>query len=242
MTVPVDLPVLFAALLAGALGGLHCVAMCGGLATGLSACGPAGRAGRTAVLLNLGRVGGYTLAGVAVGALGATLLGIVRLDGLAQWLRAGVGAVMVLVAIRLWKPRWFAGSGPVKLGAWRALQWLRTRVVPASGPLRPLLLGLFWGWLPCGLSTMLLAAAWLQGSALHGGLVMLAFGLGTLPLMTLLSWTGARGAAVLQRPAFRNGAACVVFALGLLTLAAPALAHVPAAQGVLAALGCRGLG
>jgi sulfite exporter TauE/SafE len=240
--VPVDLPVLLAALLAGALGGLHCVAMCGGLATGLASCGPAGRGGRTALLLNLGRVGGYTIAGVVVGALGAGLLGVVRIAWLAPVLRAAVGGVMVVVAVRVWRPRWFAGSRGASLGAWRGLQWLRSRCVPASGPLRPLLLGVFWGWLPCGLSTMLLAAAWLQGSALHGGLVMLAFGLGTLPLMTVLAWTGARGADVLRRPAWRSGAAAVLFALGLLTLAAPVLAQVPMAQGVLAALGCRGLG
>jgi sulfite exporter TauE/SafE len=240
--VPVDLPVLLAALLAGALGGLHCVAMCGGLATGLSACGPAGRGGRTALLLNLGRIGGYTLAGGVVGGIGAGLLGVVRIDGLAPALRAAVGAVMVIVALRIWKPRWFAGSRVAKLGAWRGLQWLRAHCVPERGPLRPLLLGVTWGWLPCGLSTMLLAAAWLQGSALHGALVMLVFGLGTLPLMTLLSWTGSRGADVLRRPAWRNGAAGLVFALGLLTLAAPALARVPAAQGVLAMLGCRGVG
>jgi uncharacterized protein len=47
---------------------------------------------------------------------------------------------------------------------------------------------------------------------------------------------------VLGHPAWRNAAAGVVFTLGLVTLAAPALAQVPAAHGVLAALGCRGLG
>jgi sulfite exporter TauE/SafE len=234
---PIDLPVLVAALLSGALGGLHCVAMCGGLATGLSACGPVGHGGRTALLLNLGRIGGYTLAGAIVGGLGGGLLGVVRIDGLATGLRAAVGAVMVLVALRLWRPRWFATPRAAQLGAWRGLQWLRAHLVPA-GPLRPLVLGVYWGWLPCGLSTLLLAAAWLQASALHGALLMAAFGLGTLPLLALLSWTGARGAGWLARPALRSSAALVVAALGLLTLAAPALAHVPATHGVLSALGC----
>ena len=59
----IDWPVLLAALLSGALGGVHCLAMCGGLATGLSACGVPGQAGRFALLLNAGRVGGYALAG-----------------------------------------------------------------------------------------------------------------------------------------------------------------------------------
>ena len=100
------------------------------------------------------------------------------------------------------------------------------------------MLGLFWGWLPCGLSVLVLAAAWLQGSAAGGALLMAAFGLGTLPLMALLSWTGARGGNWLARPALRGAAALVVASLGVLTLATPALASVPEAHAVLAALGC----
>jgi sulfite exporter TauE/SafE len=238
---PIDLPVLLAALLSGALGGLHCVAMCGALATGLSACGPAGQPGRTALLLNVGRVGGYALAGAVVGGLGGGLLGLARIEGLAMTLRAAVGVVMVVVAVRLWRPQWFAAPRAVRLGTWRVVQALRARCVPARGPLRPLLLGVFWGWLPCGLSTMLLAAAWLQASALHGALLMAAFGLGTLPLMAMLTWTGARGADVLARPGLRHGAAGVVAALGVLTVVAPMLAHVPAAQALLTGLGCRSL-
>jgi sulfite exporter TauE/SafE len=233
-----DWPVLVAAWLSGALGGLHCVAMCGGLATGLSACGTAGHGGRTALLLNAGRVGGYAIAGAIVGGFGSGLLGLARVDGLAVAVRAAVGAVMVLVALRLWRPQWFAAPRAARLSAWRGVQWLRARLVPAQGPLRPLVLGVFWGWLPCGLSTLLLAAAWLQASALHGALLMAAFGLGTLPLMAMLSWSGARGASWLAKPGLRATAAMTVAALGLLTLAAPALAHVPAAHGVLAALGC----
>ena len=234
----IEWPVLVAALLSGALGGVHCLAMCGGLATGLSACGPPGQPARTALLLNGGRIAGYALAGAIAGGLGGGLLALARTEGLAAWLRAGVGIVMVVVAVRTWRPQWFRASSAARLGAWRGLQWLRARLVPKAGPWRPLVSGLFWGWLPCGLSTLLLAAAWLQASAAGGALLMLAFGLGTLPLMFVLSWTGARGARWLARPAFRGGAAALVAGLGLLTLAAPALAHVPAAHSVLAALGC----
>lgn len=46
---------------------------------------------------------------------------------------------------------------------------------------------MLWGWLPCGLSTTLLAAAWLQADALNGALTMAAFGLGTLPMMLPLT-------------------------------------------------------
>jgi sulfite exporter TauE/SafE len=70
---------------------------------------------------------------------------------------------------------------------------------------------------------------------------MAAFGLGTSPLMTVLSWSGARGMAWLRRPALRGLAGGVVAGLGVVTLVAPALAQVPAAHAVLAALGCRAL-
>ena len=103
----IDWPVLLAALLSGALGGVHCLAMCGGLATGLSACGPPGQPARTALLLNGGRIGGYVIAGVIVGSLGGGLLAYARTDGLAGWPRAGVGLIMVVVALRLWRPHWF---------------------------------------------------------------------------------------------------------------------------------------
>ena len=51
---------------------------------------------------------------------------------------------------------------------------------------------MLWGWLPCGLSATVLLAAWLQASAVHGALLMLAFGAGTLPAMVPLTWSGAR--------------------------------------------------
>ena len=65
---PVDLLVLGAALLTGLLGGVHCIAMCGGIATGLAATSPKPGLG-TAFARNGGRVGGYTIAGALVGAV-----------------------------------------------------------------------------------------------------------------------------------------------------------------------------
>ena len=87
----------------------------------------------------------------------------------------------------------------------------------------------------------MLAAAWLQASAFHGGLTMLAFGLGTLPLMIPLTWSGARAARWLDRRGLRLFLGALVLLAGLLTLAAPWLMQVPAMHGLLTALGCRSL-
>lgn len=245
---PIDLLTLGAALLTGLLGSAHCVAMCGGIATGLAASAPKRgltRAQRPelmwALQLNLGRVLGYTLAGALVGGLGGTLLTLARIDGLALGLRMALGVVLILAAARLLWPQRFGLIARAGSRLWSLLQPLQRRVVPATGPLRPWLLGAFWGWLPCGLSTTLLAAAWLEASALHGALLMLAFGSGTLLTMVPLTWSGARLAGLLNRRGWRTAAAGLIASAGLLTLAAPWLMQQPALHAALQALGCRSL-
>lgn len=237
---PVDLIALSAAALTGLLGSVHCLAMCGGIATGLSA--TAARPSLAwALQLNLGRVAGYTLAGAIVGGFGAGLLQLARIDGLAAKLRLAMGAVLLLAAARLLWPQRFGLIARTNARLWALLRPLQARLVPDAGPLRPWLLGAFWGWLPCGLSTTLLAAAWLEASALHGGLLMAAFGSGTLVAMVPVTWSGARLAQRLRQPRWRYGTAGLIAAAGLLTLTAPWLAQQPALHGALQALGCRSL-
>lgn len=236
---PVDLVTLVAALLTGLMGGVHCAAMCGGIATGLASGSRPGLA--PAFALNGGRVLGYALAGALVGGFGAGLLGLARAPGLATGLRVAMGAVLVLAALRLLWPARFGFLARAGAGFWKLLRPLQARVVPASGPWRPWVLGLFWGWLPCGLSTTLLAAAWLEASAWHGALLMTAFGLGTMATMVPLTWSGARLTGLLAKRGWRVAAAGVVALAGVLTMAGPWLAGQPALHAVLSALGCRSL-
>lgn len=236
---PIDLVTLTAALLTGLLGGVHCVAMCGGIATGLSASMPKPGLG-TAFALNGGRVLGYTLAGAIVGGFGGGLLSLARVDGLATTLRVAMGAVLVLAALRLLWPHRFGFLTRGAAGFWRLLRPLQSRL-PAAGPLRPWAAGMLWGWLPCGLSTTVLVAAWLEASALHGALIMAAFGLGTLATMVPLTWSGARLSALLTRRAWRIAAAGLVALAGVVTMAGPWLAGQPAIHAVLEAMGCRSL-
>lgn len=237
---PLDWLVVGGALLSGLLGGAHCAAMCGGIATGLSVQQRGGW--WMALQPNLGRILGYTLAGAIVGGFGHALLGAVRTPWLGVALRAAVGVVLIIAALRLLDRKGrlaFLGSPGGRL--WTLLRPLQARFLPANTPGKRMALGLLWGWMPCGLSTTLLAAAWLQASALHGATTMFAFGLGTLPVMLPLTWAGARLGQRLQRSSWRNAAGAVVLTSGVLTLAAPWLLHAPILGGALAALGCRSL-
>ena len=237
-----DLLVLGAAWLSALMGSAHCAAMCGGIAAGFSVPGQ-----RTSWLdalePNLGRVLGYGLAGLVAGAVGHGITGLLPLERIAVMLRAAVGLVLIAAALRL-----LDSQGRLRLldlpgqTVWRWLAPLQHRLRPGAGGTRRLLAGIVWGWLPCGLSTTLLAAAALQGSALHGAATMLAFGLGTLPAMVPLTWSGARLGQSLGSRGLRRLAGSVVLVAGLLTMAAPWLGHLPGMHGMLAALGCRSLG
>lgn len=241
----IDWLVLSAALLSGLLGGVHCAAMCGAIATSLSFGQKASSPSMQwlhALQPNLGRVLGYTVAGALVGGFGHGLVALAQQPTLMVALRAGVGLLMVVVALRLLDPR--GRFNPLSTPAnalWRRLQPLQQALLPADTTLKRIGIGLLWGWLPCGLSATLLATAWLQASALNGALTMLAFGLGTLPVMLPLTWSGARLGQRLQRGGLRIAAGLLVLLAGLVTIAAPWLMQVPALHGVLSALGCRPL-
>lgn len=233
-----DWLLLGAAWTTGAMGGAHCAAMCGGIATGFSALAP--RAGLTLALQsNLGRVGGYVVAGALAGGLGNGIVRAAQLDGLAPALRISVGAVLIFAALRLLGVHARPGVLPRPGAAlWQRLRPLQRRLLPANCAAKRIALGMLWGWLPCGLSTTLLVAAWLQADAVQGALTMAAFGLGTLPLMLPLTWSGARIGRCLQRPQLRVPAGTLVLLAGVLTLAAPWLMSHPPLHAALRALGC----
>ena len=157
-----------AALLAGLLGGVHCAAMCGGIAAGFSAMSPSG-GWRAALEPNLGRVLGYAAAGAIAGGIGHGIVGIFRIEALAATMRAMAGLVLIVVAVRLFTgARGFAVLDRGNRALWSRLQPLQRALLPANTPARRMALGALWGWLPCGLSTSVLVAAWLQADALRG--------------------------------------------------------------------------
>ncbi|MBX3725354.1 MAG: sulfite exporter TauE/SafE family protein [Xanthomonadales bacterium] len=242
---PIDLLTLSAAALTGLLGSVHCLLMCSGVATSLAAASDGGtgrEAAAVAVSLNLGRVLGYAAAGALIAGLGAGVVHAIDVERLAWMLRLGVGAVLVLVGLRLLdgrdRLRAVAGVGQ---RAWRRLQPLGRRLLPATTLPRRLALGALWGWLPCGLSWSMLLVALFTVDAVNGALTMAAFGVGTLPAVLPLTWGSARLARRLSRPGSRRGLGLMVVLAGALTLAAPWLAQVPALHSLLGALGCRTL-
>jgi hypothetical protein len=215
---------LLAAFLAGVLGSTHCAAMCGGIATALGAAPGGARRHRQLLLYHLGRIASYATAGAIAAALGAAAGSAFAISRWSEILRLATAAVVVVIGLDIALSgtsgaRWL--RLPEQWGArlWRRVAPLSRASLPAAPAARALVLGLLWGWLPCGLVYSVLLAAALAGGVARGAAVMIVFGLGTLPAMAGLSYLGAR----LPRPggslARLLGAALV--ACGLWTAAVP---------------------
>lgn len=215
------LPLLSSALILGLLGGGHCLGMCGGLMGALTLAIPPEQRGRRLRLLlayNLGRVLSYASAGLLLGLAGWALAG----SPLATGMR--VVAALLLICMGLYLAGWWSGLTRIESlgrGLWRHIQPVATRLLPVSSVPRALLLGALWGWLPCGLvySTLLWAAS--QGSALNSALLMLAFGIGTWPILLATGLAAERSNALLRRKGVRVAGGLLVILFGLWTLPGP---------------------
>ncbi len=220
--------VILALFLVGLLGGTHCVGMCGGIVGALSMGGPQRLSLHLAY--NLGRILSYVLAGALVGALGAGSMALS--EQLPLRLALLIFANLMLVALGFYllgATRALALTEHWGQLLWRRIQPLGKRFLPARSALQAFPLGLLWGWLPCGLVYSALASALGAGSPGEGALMMLAFGLGTLPNLLLAGLLLARFRTLVQKPVVRALAGFLILVYGLYGLYG-ALALIQAAQ------------
>ena len=204
----------FALFLVGLLGGTHCIGMCGGIVSALSMSATSRPSLHLAY--NAGRILSYGVAGAIAGALGGASLALS--EQLPARLILFVLANLMLVALGLYLmgvTRALAFSERFGAKLWRHLQPLTRRYLPARTVAQAFPLGLLWGWLPCGLVYSALVTALASGSAASGALMMLAFGLGTLPNLLLAGLLAVRLKAYAAKPAVRLAAGLLVLCFGL---------------------------
>ncbi len=208
---------IIAVFLVGLLGGVHCLGMCGSIVGIFTAQVPKDIARWPFHLAySSGRIVSYAAAGALVGAIGQA--GLLMRDAVPVQHLLFVLSSLMLVALGLY----LAGAWGVvrqleRLGGslWKRLQPYTARLLPVNTLPRALGLGALWGWLPCGLVYSVLLAALASGGAAHGALIMLAFGLGTLPnlLAIGLFWESIKG--WVQSPRVRLAAGLMVVMFGL---------------------------
>lgn len=201
----------------GFLGSAHCIGMCGGFACAVGA----GRARfwplfARQLLYNTGRVFTYAFLGALAGSTGLYLsrfqLGPVNPQ---QAFSLLAGAIMIFIGLATFglvrmPPAWSAATS-------RLFAPLFAYFLNARGWFGYFLAGMANGFLPCGLVYAFLAMAAAAQDGPHGALVMILFGLGTMPVMLAIG-CGARMMTRSVRMRVYRVAAAFVVVLGSVTL------------------------
>ena len=212
MTEPLSL---LTALLLGLFGSSHCLVMCGGISAAIGA-----RAGehrvRAALLFNTGRIFSYAIAGLIVSLAG---LWLAQQNAIPMLVLRTIAAVM-LILMGLYVARWstvltrFEQAGNL---LWKRLQPLTVRFMQSPKVSDQLVLGMLWGWLPCGLVYSTLSWVAANGNPVMGPLSMLAFGAGTLPALFASTLAGTLVSDLLGNTHVRRFAGLLLIIYGIWT-------------------------
>lgn len=231
---------LWTALIFGLLGSFHCIGMCGPIAFML----PVSRDNQLKKLIQIllyhaGRLLAYGTIGLAFGIVGKTL----NLFDLQQHLSILTGILMIIVI--LIPPAGtskFNITGPITLAIGK-IKSSMGGLLKKKSPDMFFTIGVLNGFLPCGLVYLAVIGAVATGGSLTGGLYMILFGLGTIPLMTSVVYSKA-----LITPAMRQKVRklipIVVILMGVLFivrgmgLGIPYISPAPVAEIVTAGASC----
>lgn len=172
----------------GFIGSGHCIGMCGPLALGLPGSYAEDRllfVGKR-LLYNFGRVITYTMLGLFIGLLGM----MIQLAGFQRWLSIGAGIFIILIVLVPRIQRWAQRFESTPSRFFAKLQQPVLNLYRKGSWLSMLSIGLLNGLLPCGFVYMALMTAITAGSVATSMVFMMAFGLGTIPAMFLMSVLG----------------------------------------------------
>lgn len=203
--------------LLGFFGGGHCVGMCGGLSSAFALQLPPHlpRIGLI-ILLNVGRISSYVLIGGLLGAFGQFSISLDQTRWLQEGLLIAANALLLLLGLYLaGLSTWARHIEHIGVPIWKRLNPLLNRLLPIRNLSSCLMVGMLWGWLPCGLVYSASLYALGSGSAWQGAYLMLAFGLGTLPNLLAMGWFAAQLKGFLQHRGVRLVAGLLVSAWAL---------------------------
>lgn len=200
----------------GILGSFHCIGMCGPLALALPIHHLSSFFKALSVLLyNLGRAITYSFMGMVFGIIGQSFNFFNWQQGLS------IGAGILILAILLLNQFGNMSTSRVSRFSQAIKVKLGTYLKSDKKLISYLYIGLLNGFLPCGLVYIAIASAIATGSILSSSLLMLSFGLGTIPIMALTMVLGKFISITLRQrlnkltPYFIMGVAVLLIVRGL---------------------------
>ena len=230
-------PLIMAVFSAGILGGVHCIGMCGGIASMLTSADKKKRdiipiipihtqtpvqlssSWRIPTLLHAGRIFTYVLMGGLTGAIGALGLRFNPFESMHTALYIVGNLALIWLGLRLFGYSPHFPPLDRLIARATSLIYISPRFSLMTQTRRlPFLVGMAWGCLPCGLVYGVLPFALLSGDAYSGAMLMLIFGLSALPHL-LFAQSISRWLQHSQVPLLLRGVgASLLIGIGLLGL------------------------
>ncbi len=165
----------------GFAGSLHCLGMCGPLVLGVASNIRSGIVNRWihGLLYHFSRVLTYGFMGIMFGLLGKVL----AISGFQKTITITSGIFLVVLFLFTIDLETLIFKSKKYQRVFRKFQQHLTRTFSSLAQRHPFVLGILNAILPCGLVYLALMGSLTTGSALTGMAFMVAFGLGTLPMM-----------------------------------------------------------
>lgn len=194
LTISLVLAVFLGALVSG----WHCALMCGGIAAAIERPIAGIHQARISLLqsksqlfylqliMHLGRLTTYTLLGALAASLGVVVWQQ-NVISIQRPLFAFTSLVLIMMGVRLLRQN---STSRLGVGRWfgvKIASYWATYLGAYTGRTSRWFSGMVWGLVPCGLVYSVLPLAFLSGDVFTGAMLMLAFGLGTLPNLLLIS-------------------------------------------------------
>ena len=217
-----------AAFMLGFWGSLHCVGMCGGI-VGVLNSSLVNNGSNNWVFwfaYNFGRIFSYSIAGGIAGFIGSSLFTLMTPDHAHR-----IGLMLsglFLIAFGLYLSGWWLGLTWIEqkgTALWLRISPLTRKFIPVRHPYQALCLGMLWGWLPCGLVYSALVWIFTLPGFTQGMMHMAAFGLGTLPMLLLMSGAADKISRLAKSNFIRTTAGVVVILFGVFTFIGVAPMH-----------------
>lgn len=199
------------AFILGLASGFHCIGMCGPLVLALPHGGNSHRFLTGRLLYNAGRIFTYTFLGLAFGLLGE-VVNLVAYQS-TVFLVTGVILFVLVLLTQKFGEKVFLINHLHKFVA--RLKGAMSQHISTNSYKANFLFGLLNGFLPCGMVYLALFASVTQIDALSSAAYMTVFGLGTFPLMFMLSVSG-RMLSIKWRNLINNKAPYLVMVVALL--------------------------
>lgn len=215
-------------LIIGFAGGVHCLGMCGAIVGILSNNLPENirnnpkKVATYQLTYNIGRIFSYGTMGLIFASFSTLLASSIGMSKFEMIMRIFASVMMILIGLII---TGFANPVIGKIeklgqGLWKKLQPLSQKFIPVQNLKDAFLFGFLWGGIPCGLVYSALTLT-LGATPVDGFLIMLFFGIGTLPALLAIAGFGFGLTRILRKNSVQKSFGIIVIVLGIWSLSMP---------------------